>query len=250
MKSIELSEVERSELHKLAFAGDKDAIKKLIEHYIWFARWSARKFSGYGLPEEDLLQEACVGIAEAMLRYNPESGVKFTTYAKMWVNQHLFNYAINNVRLVRIGTSKTVRKLFFTYRKMYNSGMTDAEIAAKVGTSLDEVQMVSSYLRNTGTDQPLFRVGENGEEEEWLQSSFSDEDLYRERDSKKVMGAVRDTITKLNARELDVIESRWGTEKKATFFELGEKHGVSGERIRQIETNALSKMRNDLMAFM
>jgi len=239
-KAAVLSEEQKNELHRQAAAGDIAARNVLIELNLGFATAEARKCRHYGLPMEDMIQEACIGMIVALRKFDPSMGLKFTTFAVHYIRQHLFDYVIKNLRMVNIATTKDKKKLFFAFRGLKAEGLSNEQIAETLNVSLKDVDAVAAYFRHP--DAPLLKTREDGEEEEYLPSRFDMDYVIDEIDSASIQQAVHEAVSNLNPRERDIIESRWLSEKREILDDLAVRYGVSAERIRQIEAEAMWKI--------
>jgi RNA polymerase sigma-32 factor len=215
---------------------DLDAARQLVLSHLRFVVHIARGYSGYGLPVGDLIQEGNVGLMKAVKRFDPDVGVRLVSFAVHWIRAEIHEYVLRNWRLVKIATTKAQRKLFFNLRKFKkNLGwLTEVEtqaIAKDLGVTTREVTDMEQRLssRDLSFDpapdtDPSIAV----ENEQW------DDDT-----SERLAQA----MNTLDDRSRQILASRWMTEEKATLHELADKFGVSAERIRQIEANAIKKLR-------
>lgn len=242
LKTVVLSDEQRDELHRKASKGDKGAKSRLLETYIGFAASVAKKYKYYGITFDDLFQEACVGMAVAIPKFDPDKGIKFTTYAVHHMRQHILEFVLGNYRMVNPMTTKSRKKLFFNYRKLKNVGMTNEEISIHLDVDLEDVTVMESFFKNI--DAPLVRWNEDGTEENWIPSLVTEDTFIDEIDSERIRAAVDGALFDLPDRDRDIIESRWLADEKMTLHQMSDKYGVSAERIRQIEMEALTKIRN------
>jgi len=252
----------REEEQELAtrFRRDNDlaAARELVLSHLRFVVHIARGYAGYGLPVGDLIQEGNVGLMKAVKRFDPGMNVRLVSFAVHWVRAEIHEYVLRNWRLVKIATTKAQRKLFFNLRRMkknltWLSAEETAAVARDLGVSPAEVTEMEKRL--SARDLSFDPTPEADDEESYSPAAYlpapdsdpavSVEDAESEDDnSARLKGA----LGRLDARSRDIVEQRWmSDESKATLHELAEKYGVSAERIRQIESSALGKLRG-LMA--
>jgi RNA polymerase sigma-32 factor len=249
-----LSREEEAELGKrLKEEGDLDAARALVLAHLRFVVHIARGYTGYGLPVGDLVQEGNVGLMKAVKRFDPDVGVRLVSFAVHWIRAEIHEYVLRNWRLVKVATTKAQRKLFFNLRKLKkNLGwLSDAEtraVASDLGVTPQEVTEMEKRL--SSRDLSFDPVPDNDDDEAYtpamyLPSPDADPAVAVEREEWDDSTARRmsDALTALDERSRDILESRWMGEEKATLHELAERYGVSAERIRQIEANAIRKLR-------
>ena len=234
---------------------DLDAARELVHSHLRFVVHVARGYNGYGLSQADLIQEGNIGLMKAVKRFDPNQGVRLVSFAVHWIKAEIHEFVLRNWRIVKIATTKAQRKLFFNLRKSKKRlGWLNAEevsaVAADLNVSEREVLEMESRLsgRDIGFDAPA------GEDEErappspaaYLRADEEDpSQLYaREDDEDNQLSLLREGMSQLDERSRDIVARRWlGSEGKVTLQELADEYGVSAERIRQIEANALKKMR-------
>jgi len=236
---------------------DLEAARKLVLSHLRFVVHIARGYSGYGLPVGDLIQEGNVGLMKAVKRFDPSVNVRLVSFAVHWIRAEIHEYVLRNWRLVKIATTKAQRKLFFNLRRMKkNLTWLTAEETAAVARDLGvtEHEVTEMEKRLAARDMSFDPTPESDEEEvyspaaylpapdadpaEQVEEAESDED-----ESDRLRGA----LERLDERSRDIVQRRWMAEDKATLHELADKYGVSAERIRQIESSAIGKLRG-LMA--
>jgi len=219
----------------------------------------ARSYSGYGLAEADLIQEGNVGLMKAVKRFDPSKGVRLVSFAVHWIKAEMHEYIIRNWRIVKVATTKAQRKLFFNLRgaKKHLGWLTPDEtraIAEDLGVDAAEVTRMESRLssRDLAYDAPV----DADDDEAWQAPQQYLEDVnadpavlveradVRDREEQGLQEALAD----LDPRAQDILARRWLQEDKATLHELAAEYGVSAERIRQLENNALKKLRSALAA--
>lgn len=249
------AEEEKELAERLYYDGDLEAAKKLIMSHLRFVIHVARSYSGYGLPQADLIQEGNIGLMKAVRRFNPEMGVRLVSFAVHWIKAEIHEYVLRNWRIVKIATTKAQRKLFFNLRKSKKRlgwfNQDEVEMVAKeLGvTSKDVLEMESRMAAQDMT----FDMSSDDESDSqpmapvlYLQdksSNFADgieEDNWEDQAANKLTHAMEG----LDERSQDIIRARWLDEdNKSTLQELADRYGVSAERVRQLEKNAMKKLR-------
>ena len=234
---------------------DLDAARELVHSHLRFVVHVARGYNGYGLQLGDLIQEGNIGLMKAVKRFDPEMGVRLVSFAVHWIRAEMHEFILKNWRIVKVATTKAQRKLFFNLRKSKTrlGWMNDAEVtavAADLNVSKREVLEMESRLsgRDIGFDAPADEDNEHAPPSPGAYLMTQDEDpsqAYERADSEgNKLGLLREGMAGLDARSRDIIERRWlDDENKVTLQELADEYGVSAERIRQIEANALKKMK-------
>jgi len=233
---------------------DLDAARQLVLSHLRFVVHIARGYNGYGLPLGDLVQEGNVGLMKAVKRFDPAVGVRLVSFAVHWIRAEIHEYVLRNWRLVKIATTKAQRKLFFNLRKYKRSlsWLTADEtqaVARDLGVSAAEVTEMERRLASR--DLSYDPAPDADEEDEtyspsaYLPAPDADPAIAVERAEwdDDVTDKVAHAMSQLDARSQAVLRSRWMTDQKATLHELADEYGVSAERIRQIEANAIKKLR-------
>jgi RNA polymerase sigma-32 factor len=246
-------EEEQSLARRLREEGDLDAARQLVMSQLRFVVHIARGYVGYGLPLGDLIQEGNIGLMKAVKRFDPDVGVRLVSFAVHWIRAEIHEFVLKNWRQVKVATTKAQRKLFFNLRKAkQNLGWLSADetraVATDLGVSEKDVQEMEQrlYSHDLAFDA---RPGENEEEPFspalYLPSPDADPAVAIEQDDwgNQASDALMDALENLDARSRDILESRWLTDNKATLHDLADRYGVSAERIRQIEANAIKKLR-------
>ncbi len=248
------AEQERELTLKYRDNGDLDAARELVMTNLRFVVHVARGYSGYGLSMPDIIQEGNVGLMKAVKRFDPDMGVRLVSFAVHWIKAEIHEYVIKNWGIVKIATTKAQRKLFFNLRKSkQNLGWLSNDEAQAIANDLNvdlsdlyEMEMRLSS-RDMSFDMP---VDESSDEDyaapaNYLQQHSADPAELLENSNWE--NHEQDLLTKamscLDERSLDILSSRWLAEKKATLHELAERYNVSAERIRQLEQNAMKKIR-------
>jgi len=248
---------ERALAERFRSNADLEAARQLVLSHLRFVVHIARGYSGYGLPVGDLIQEGNVGLMKAVKRFDPSLNVRLVSFAVHWIRAEIHEYVLRNWRLVKIATTKAQRKLFFNLRRMkknltWLSAEETAAVARELGVTESEVTEMEKRL--AARDMSFDPTPESDEEEvyspaAYLPSPDADPALQveeaesEEDESDRLRGA----MDRLDERSRDIVQRRWMVDDKATLHELADKYGVSAERIRQIESSALGKLRG-LMA--
>ena len=234
---------------------DLDAARELVHSHLRFVVHVARGYSGYGLPLGDLVQEGNIGLMKAVKRFDPAVGVRLVSFAVHWIRAEMHEFILKNWRIVKVATTKAQRKLFFNLRKSKKrlGWMNDAEVtavAADLNVSKREVLEMESRLsgRDIGFDAPADEDDDRAPPSPaaYLRADAEDPSQMYEREDEEdsQLSLLHEGLAKLDERSRDIVARRWlGNENKVTLQELADEYGVSAERIRQIEANALKKMR-------
>lgn len=236
--------------------GDVEAARNLVLSHLRFVVHIARGYSGYGLPMGDLVQEGNVGLMKAVKRFDPEMGVRLVSFAVHWIRAEIHEYVLRNWRLVKVATTKAQRKLFFNLRRMkknltWLSPSETQTVANELGVTPAEVTEMERRL--SARDLSFDPTPSESEEDEayspatYLPAADADpaEQVENEEWDNEAHASLTRAIASLDARSRDILASRWmaGDAEKATLHDLAAKYGVSAERIRQLEANAIKKLR-------
>ena len=250
------AEEEKALAEKLFYDGDVDSARQLVLSHLRFVVHIAKSYTGYGLPQADLIQEGNVGLMKAVKRFDPNVGVRLVSFAVHWIKAEMHEYILRNWRIVKVATTKAQRKLFFnlrSHKKSLNWLTNDeaAAMAADLGVAVEEVRRMEG--RMSSYDTAFDGAGEEDESTysapaSYLEDRAADPAVQLEAADWESSSEFRlhRAIEQLDERSRDVIASRWLLESKATLQELAAKYGVSAERIRQIEQNAMKKVRENL----
>ncbi len=251
------SEQERDLTLRFRDDGDLEAARELVMTNLRFVVHVARGYSGYGLSMPDIIQEGNIGLMKAVKRFDPDMGVRLVSFAVHWIKAEIHEYVIKNWGIVKIATTKAQRKLFFNLRKSKQDigWLSNAEamaIAENLNVELSDVYEMEKRLgsHDMSFDMP---VDESGEEStaypaHYLQQYGADPSILLEEADWEGHGQdkLADAMAQLDARSFDILSSRWLVEKKATLHELAERYNVSAERIRQLEQNAMKKIKTSV----
>jgi RNA polymerase sigma-32 factor len=234
---------------------DLDAAKQLVMSHLRFVVHVARGYQGYGLGMGDLIQEGNIGLMKAVKRFDPDMGVRLVSFAVHWIRAEMHEFILRNWRIVKVATTKAQRKLFFNLRKSKTRlGWMNADEVKAVARDLNvpeaEVMEMEARLsgRDIGFDAPTDSDDDHAPPAPvaYLVDDGDDPSLTYERNSEEEhqLELLRDGLAELDERSRQIVARRWLDDvNKATLQELADEYGVSAERIRQIEANALKKMR-------
>ena len=249
------AEDERALARRYRDQDDLDAARQLVLSHLRFVVHVARGYQGYGLGMGDLIQEGNIGLMKAVKRFDPDQGVRLVSFAVHWVRAEMHEFILRNWRIVKVATTKAQRKLFFNLRRAKTRlGWLNAEEVRAVARDLNvpeaEVLEMESRLsgRDIGYDAPAAEDDDHAPPSPaaYLMDHADDPSALYERESEEdqQLELLRDGLADLDARSRDIIRRRWLDDgNKATLQELADEYGISAERIRQIEANALKKMR-------
>jgi RNA polymerase sigma-32 factor len=252
-------ERERELAEDLYYNDNLEAARELVMSHLRFVVHIARSYSGYGLAEADLIQEGNVGLMKAVKRFNPEKGVRLVSFAVHWIKAEMHEFILRNWRIVKVATTKAQRKLFFNLRSAKKSlAWLSAEeaqaVADDLGVDVREVQRMEGRLssRDLAYDLPL----DADDDDLWqapqyyLEDQRSDPALAVESSDwqRSSEDQLHQAMAELDERSRDILAQRWLAEEKATLHELAAQYGVSAERIRQLEQNAMKKLRAAIAA--
>ena len=247
-------ERERELAEDLYYNDNVQAARELVMSHLRFVVHIARSYSGYGLAEADLIQEGNVGLMKAAKRYNPEKGVRLVSFAVHWIKAEMHEYILRNWRIVKVATTKAQRKLFFNLRgaKKTLAWLSAAEaqaVADDLGVDVREVQRMEGRLssRDLGYDLPQGADDDDAWQapQYYLEDHSADPALevessdWRENSDAQLHQA----LAALDERSRDILAQRWLSEQKSTLHQLADQYSVSAERIRQLEQNAMKKIK-------
>jgi RNA polymerase sigma-32 factor len=241
---------------RLRETDDLDAAKRLVLSHLRFVVHVARGYAGYGLPLGDLIQEGNIGLMKAVRRFDPNVGVRLVSFAVHWIRAEIHEFVLRNWRLVRVATTKAQRKLFFNLRKAkkhlgWLSKEETEAVAADLGvTPRDVTEMEKRLSGHDLSFDPYPEEDEDFAPATYLPSPNSDPAQSAEHDDEGANDHQRLTaaLAKLDERSRMILSRRWLAENKATLHELAAEYGVSAERVRQIEANAIGKLKKQLAA--
>ena len=244
-------EQEQELAHRLFDEVDVDAARQLVMAHLRFVIYVARSYSGYGLQEADLIQEGNVGLMKAVRRFDPSYGVRLVSFAVHWIKAEIHEFILKNWRIVKIATTKPQRKLFFNLRgaKKRLGWMNEAEIAdvaRDLGVAPEDVRQMESRMAYYDEAFELDTDDEDG----YSPSQYLDDPdvdpamMVEESNFEKVQRErLAAAFSNLDDRSREIMQRRWLSDKKATLHELADDFSISAERVRQLERNALKKLR-------
>ena len=249
-----LKEEEVALANRFRQEGDLEAARHLVLSHLRFVVHIARGYLGYGLPMGDLVQEGNVGLMKAVKRFDPGVGVRLVSFAVHWIRAEIHEYVLRNWRLVKVATTKSQRKLFFNLRRMKKNltWLSEEEtqaVARELGVEVRDVREMEQRL--SARDMSFDPTPEGDEEEApyspamYLPAANADPAIEVEREEWQEDSSDRLSIAleKLDERSRNILKRRWMTDDKATLHELAEEYGISAERVRQVETNAINKLK-------
>jgi RNA polymerase sigma-32 factor len=242
--------------HRFRDEGDLNAARDLVMSHLRFVVHIARGYSGYGLPLGDVVQEGNVGLMKAVKRFDPNVGVRLVSFAVHWIRAEIHEYVLRNWRLVKVATTKAQRKLFFNLRKMKKNLAWlsyDETLAVARDLKVTPAEVTEMEKRLAARDLSFDPVPDTGSEDgdetyspaAYLPAPDSDPAIqienaqWEDATGDRLQAAMKT----LDPRARDILVNRWTGEASATLHDLAEKYGVSAERIRQIEANAIKKLR-------
>ena len=246
---------ERSLAEKLHQFNDLESARKLVLSHLRFVVKIARSYAGYGLQQTDLIQEGNIGLMKAVKRFDPKMGVRLVSFAVHWIRSEMHEFIIRNWRIVKIATTKAQRKLFFNLRKAAKkrAWFSDAEVALvaeELNVSPSDVRQMEMRMNNH--DQSLEHVdSDDSDENAWqspihfLEDQSANPEMQLSSDNLEVQQSAQlhAALKSLDERSQIIIQARWLNEEKSTLQDLSKQFGVSLERIRQLEKNAMNKIR-------
>lgn len=247
---------ERELAERLYYQKDLDAARQLILSSLRYVVPVARSYKGYGLPLGDIIQEGNIGLMKAVKRFNPEEGVRLMTFAVHWIRAEINEYVIKNWRIVKTATTKAQRKLFFKLRSSKKSlewfGNKDADkLADELGVTRKDVLEMESrmYGKDISVDLPEDDDNQNTTFPVLVsQESDPAQVIEQESQAEYEMHRMQNALATLDDRSRDILQKRWLSEQKVGLKELSKEYGVSIERIRQVEKQALNKLKSQMVA--
>ena len=243
--------------HRYTDEGDVEAARLLVMSHLRFVIHIARSYSGYGLPQGDLIQEGNVGLMKAVKRFDPNKGVRLVSFAVHWIKAEIHEFVIRNWRIVKVATTKAHRKLFFNLRslKKTNNQLTleEAEAIAK-DLNVTVKQVLEMESRLTSYDASFEAQSDDEDEGRYAPQYFLEDaadpaDMVEDADwEENNNSALMEAMEDLDDRSRDIVQQRWLNEQKATLHELAAEYNISAERVRQIEKNAMDKIKEAMLA--
>lgn len=252
------AEAEYELAKRLQETGDLQAAKQLIMSHLRFVVHVAKGYSGYGLPQADLIQEGNIGLMKAVKRFDPDVGVRLVSFAVHWIKAEIHEYVLKNWRIVKVATTKAQRKLFFNIRKAKTrlGWFSDEEVtmvAENLGVSKADVTEMESRM---AAQDPAFDLTNDQDDEHdfapvhYLEDHSSDlaENIENDNWESNANGRLLSAIKTLDERSQHILRARWLDDDKVTLQELADTYQVSAERIRQLEKNAMNKLKSCMEA--
>jgi len=231
---------------------DLEAARRLVLSHLRFVARVARGYSGYGLAQADLIQEGNVGLMKAVKRFDPTLGVRLVSFAVHWIRAEIHEYILRNWRIVKVATTKAQRKLFFNLRSAkkrlgWMNHQEVQEVAADLGVPSRTVLEMEQRLhaRDASFDLPVDAGSDVGAPSGWIEDRRFNPEQQVEAEEWEASStrSLHEALETLDDRSRSILNRRWLQEKKSTLQELADEYGVSAERIRQIEKNAMKKLR-------
>lgn len=253
------AEQEKELAERYYYDQDLDAAKLLVMSHLRFVVHIARSYAGYGLPQGDLIQEGNLGLMKAVKRFDPNMGVRLVSFAVHWIKAEIHEYVIRNWRIVKIATTKAQRKLFFNLRSLKKSSkkLTLAE-AQSIANDLNVTpeQVLEMEGRLTAYDAAFEAQGDDDDDTPHTAPALYLEDsrydparLVEEEDhEEQSTAALHEAMDQLDDRSRNILQRRWLDDDKSTLHELAAEYNVSAERIRQLEKNAMEKIKTAMSA--
>jgi len=235
--------------------GDLDAAQQLICSNLRFVVKIAHEYRGYGMKILDLIQEGNIGLMMAVKKFDPDRGLRLISYAVWWIKAYIHNFIIRSWSLVKIGTTQAQKKLFFKLNQVRRAfrqqgeEFPNIEAAKELDVNLDEVEQMERRvnIRDTSIDIPLTEGSDYSLLETIADSRENQEETFLHREREEVLATeIHGALSRLNDRERDIIEARVLSDKPSTLQDLADRYKISRERIRQLESNALKKLKNHL----
>jgi len=258
-RAAQIPMLKADEEHELATRlfhhGDLEAAQKLIMSHLRFVIHVAKSYSGYGLPHADLIQEGNVGLMKAVKRFNPDVGVRLVSFAVHWIKAEIHEYVLKNWRIVKVATTKAQRKLFFNLRKnkkrlgWFNQDEVNT-VAQELGVSTRDVLEMENRMSLTDNSFDLsndeddsgpsnFAPTQYLEDKSSNVATYVEEKNWEDHANDKLSNA----LATLDERSKHIVQSRWLNEDKVTLQHLASYYDVSAERVRQLEKNAMKKLK-------
>ncbi|AXF45092.1 RNA polymerase sigma factor RpoH [Acinetobacter johnsonii] len=249
------AEQEKELAERYYYDQDLDAAKLLVMSHLRFVVHIARSYAGYGLPQGDLIQEGNLGLMKAVKRFDPNMGVRLVSFAVHWIKAEIHEYVIRNWRIVKIATTKAQRKLFFNLRSLKKSSkkltLKEAQSIAN-DLNVTPEQVLEMEGRLTAYDAAFEAQGDDDDEgsthvapalyledNRYDPARLAEEEDYEEQST----NALHDAMEQLDYRSRNILQRRWLDDEKSTLHELAAEYNVSAERIRQLEKNAMEKIK-------
>lgn len=248
------AEEERELAYRFYDHEDIEAARRLVMSHLRFVVRVARGYAGYGLSQADLIQEGNIGLMKAVKRFNPAIGVRLVSFAVYWIKAEIHEFVLRNWRIVKVATTKAQRKLFFNLRKMskrlgWFSNDEVQAVANNLNVSPEEVRTMEARLNQT--DDSFDMSAHDEDDNNWNAPVNYLEDkranpaqiLEEQNSAQSAEQGLKEALLTLDERSRDILKWRWLAEKKATLHELAAKYNISAERVRQLEKQAMNKLK-------
>lgn len=248
------AEEERELAYRFYDHEDIEAARRLVMSHLRFVVRVARGYAGYGLSQADLIQEGNIGLMKAVKRFNPAIGVRLVSFAVYWIKAEIHEFVLRNWRIVKVATTKAQRKLFFNLRKMskrlgWFSNDEVQAVANNLNVSPEEVRTMEARLNQT--DDSFDMSAHDEDDNNWNAPVNYLEDkranpaqiLEEQNSAQSAEQGLKEALLTLDERSRDILKRRWLAEKKATLHELAAKYNISAERVRQLEKQAMDKLK-------
>ncbi len=252
------AEQEKELAERYFYDQDVDAAKMLVMSHLRFVVHIARSYSGYGLPQADLIQEGNLGLMKAVKRFDPTMGVRLVSFAVHWIKAEIHEFVIRNWRIVKVATTKAQRKLFFNLRSLKKSSRKlTLEEATAIAQDLNVTpeQVLEMEGRLTAYDAAFEAQSDDDDEGRVAPVAYLEDNRYdparevEEQDwEEHNNNALHQAMDQLDDRSRNILQRRWLNDEKSTLHELAAEYNVSAERIRQLEKNAMEKIKTAMMA--
>lgn len=250
---------ERTLANRLRSTNDLEAARRLVLSHLRFVVYVARGYSGYGLSQADLIQEGNVGLMKAVKRFDPDQNVRLVTFAVHWIRAEIHEFILKNWRIVKVATTKAQRKLFFNLRRMkprlgwFTRSEVEA-VAQDLGVKPEDVMEMEARLTHQDTSfDPYEDQDESGHASlapaSYLANGRDDPAVQLETDDwdERRVERLQIALESLNDRSRAIVQRRWLADNKATLQDLAAEYQVSAERIRQLETSAIKKLKQAIL---
>ena len=253
------AEEEKALAEDLYYRDNLDAARKMVMAHLRFVVHIAKSYSGYGLSQSDLIQEGNVGLMKAVKRFNPEKGVRLVSFAVHWIKAEIHELILRNWRIVKIATTKAQRKLFFNLRgqKKRLAWLTNSEAEAVAQDLNVDVKHVREMEGRLASFDATFDAGADEDDDTAYQAPanyledrrYDPSTLLEDEDwTENSVSGLTTALESLDDRSRDILQQRWLSDDKSTLHDLAAQYGVSAERIRQLEKNAMKKVKTYLEA--
>jgi|SRR5690554_3779514 len=250
-------EQERDLAEAYFYQQNLEAARQLVLSHLRFVIYLAKSYNGYGLPIADLVQEGNIGLMKAVKRFDPSKGVRLVSFAVHWIKAEIHEFILRNWRIVKVATTKAQRKLFFNLRsaKKNLSWLNQDEakaIAKDLNVEVHEVERMEGRLYAVDM---AFDIDDKDDDSYVAPANYLEDNRYdparlleSENWEENETNNLYDALEHLDERSRDIIQRRWLSDKKPTLHELAAQYGVSAERIRQLEKNAMNKVKDLIIA--